>query len=190
MNLRRFRVLATAVLLSGTAPLALAADKPMEAPKPPKEMAQLSYFHGSWTCSGKAFATPMGPEHATEAKLGIAHVLDGYWVVFHYDEEKTAANAMPYHAAGFIGYDPGEKAFLERCQDSFGGWCNTTSKGWMGDVLTFEGPGTMDGKKMTVRDIFTKKGPSEVMHAGEMQGPDGTWTRTDEETCTKAAKKK
>ncbi|HVO52404.1 MAG TPA: DUF1579 family protein [Thermoanaerobaculia bacterium] len=187
MRLSPYRVVFTALLVVA-APLALSQDKPAAPPKPPKEMSQLSVFLGSWTCTGKGLATPMSPEHATEAKLGVAHVLDGYWVVFHYDETKTAANPMPYHAAGFMGYDPGEKVFLERCHDNYGGFCNQTSKGWVGDVLTFEGPGSMGGEKMAFRDIFTKKG-ADLVHAGEMQGPDGKWMKTDEETCTKAAKK-
>lgn len=184
-----FRVLSLAVPCALVAPLALAEDKPAGPPKPPPEIAQLAVFGGHWTCSGKAFATPMGPEHATEAKLGVAKMLDGFWYVYHYDETKTAANPMPYHAAGFMGFDPGEKMFVESCHDSFGGSCNQTSKGWVGDVMTFEGSGSMGGKKMTVRDIFTKKG-AEIGHAGEFQGPDGKWVRTDEETCTKAVAKK
>lgn len=179
-----------AALFALIAPFALAEDKPAPPPKPPKEMSQLSVFLGSWTCTGKGLATPMGPEHATEAKLGAAHVLDGFWVVFHYDETKTAANPMPYHAAGFMGYDPGDKVFLERCHDNMGAFCNLTSKGWVGDVLTFEGPGSMGGQKMALRDIFTKKSAVEIVHAGEAQGPDGKWMKTDEETCTKAARKK
>ncbi len=188
MHTPSLRVLTLSALVA-LASVARAADKPAEAPKPPKEMGQLSSLLGSWTCTGKTFATPMGPEHATVAKMGASHALGGFWVVFHYDETKTAANPMPYHAAGFMGYDPGEKVFLERCHDSMGEFCNQTSKGWVGDVLTFEGPGSMGGQKMALRDIFTKKG-AELVHAGEVQGPDGKWMQTDEETCTKAAKKK
>ena len=188
MQMPLLRVFTLAALVA-LAPAVRAADKPAEAPKPPKEMSQLSAFLGSWTCSGKTFATPMGPEHATEAKMGASHALEGFWVVFHYDETKTAANPMPYHAAGFMGYDPGDKVFLERCHDSFGAFCNQTSKGWGGDVLTFEGPGSMGGQKTAFRDIFTKKSATEMVHAGEGQGPDGKWMKTDEETCTKAAKK-
>jgi hypothetical protein len=187
MRLLPHRVILTA-FLALAAPLALSEDKPAAPPKPPKELSQLSVFLGSWTCTGKGLATPMGPEHATEAKMGAMRALDGYWIVFHYDETKTAANPMPYHAAGFMGYDAGEKVFVERCHDNYGSFCNQTSKGWVGDVLTFEGPGTMDGQKMAFRDIFTKKG-ADLVHAGEAQGPDGKWMKTDEETCTKAAKK-
>jgi len=189
MRLHAIRPLAVAALIALAVP-ALADDKKMEMPKPPKELSQLSYFLGSWTCTGKAFATDMGPEHASEAHVSFAKALDGFWYLFHYDETKTAANPMPYHAAGFWGYDTGDKLFVQRCHDNMSGYCQTTSKGWVGDVLTFEGPGSMGGQKMGMRDTFTKKSATEVVHAGAFQGPDGKWVNTDEETCTKAAAKK
>lgn len=166
------------------APAVRAADAP---PAPAKELGQLSVFLGDWTCKGRTFATPMGPEHETEARVGFTKQQGGFWYVFHYDETKTAANPLPFHAAGFWGWDAGQKAFVQHCHDSFGGSCVSTSKGWIGDVLTFEGTGTMGGEKSGVRDIFTKKG-ADIVHAGEMQGKDGKWIRTDEETCTKAKK--
>ncbi len=180
-----FRVLALSSALA-LAPALRAADAP---PGPPKELSQLSSFLGHWTCKGKAFATPFGPEHETEAKVSFSKQLGGYWLLFHYDETKTAKNPMPYGAAGFWGWDAADKVYVERCHDNFGGSCNATSKGWVGDVLTFEGPGSMGGEKMMVRDVFTKKG-ADVVHSGEMQGKDGKWMKMDEETCTKAAAKK
>jgi hypothetical protein len=182
-----------ALALAGACALAapsLAEEKAMAPPKPAKELSQLSWFVGNWTCKGKTFATPMGPEHATEGKVNIGHVLDGFFYAFHYDETKTAANPMPYHAAGFWGWDAVEKVFFENCYDAFGGNCRQTSKGWAGDVLSFEGPGTMGEMKTGMRDVFTKKSATEVVHRGEMQGPDGKWMATDEETCTKAGAKK
>ena len=189
MRMKPIGTLVLGVALSHATPAALAEDKPMAAPKPPKELSQLAYFAGSWTCTGKGFASPFGPEHATEATVKIGSVLGGYWYMFHYDETATAGNPMPYHAAGFWGYDTGEKVFVENCQDSFGGYCHQTSKGWAGDTFTFEGPGSAGGQKVAFRDTFTKKGPAEQVHMGEMQGPDGKWMKLDEETCKRAAKK-
>lgn len=188
MRMKPIGTFALGVALSLAAPAALADDKAMAAPKPPEELSQLAYFTGSWTCSGKTFANPMGPEHATQGNVKVSSVLGGYWYMFHYDEMKTAANSMPYHAAGFWGYDSGAKAFVGSCHDSFGGSCQQTSKGWTGDTLVWEGPGSMGGQKTVFRDTFTKKG-AEQTHMGEMQGPDGKWMKMDEETCKKAAKK-
>ena len=64
-----------------------------------------------------------------------------------------------------------------------------TSPGWKGDALVFDGSAAMGGQKMGARDTFTKVSATEMKHRGEMQGTDGKWTATDEETCSKAAKK-
>jgi hypothetical protein len=190
MRFETFRTLALASALAVAVPALRAEDKPMAPPKPAREMSQLAYFAGTWSCMGKAFAGPMGPEHPTEATVRASLGLGGFWYVIHYDEKKTADNPMPYHAGMFWGFDSGEKTFVLRCHDSFGGYCAETGKGWNGDVLTMEGSTFGVGPKTGSRDTFTKKSATEFVHAGEMQGPDGKWMKIDEETCTKAAAKK
>lgn len=180
------RLLALAALLTSTA--LLAEDKPTGPPKPAPEMSQLGYLTGTWHCSGKTFTTPMGPEHATE---GVAHgivALDGFRLVLHYDETKTAASPMPYRVLQVVGWDAGAKVFDSVCFDDFGSSCTQTSSGWKGDVLTFEGTAVMGGQKTGARDIFTKVSATEMKHRGEMQGTGGTWMAGDEETCHKAGK--
>jgi len=183
----RTLALAAAFLI---APVLRAEDKPMAPPKPAPEMSQLKYFAGNWNCAGKTFPTPMGPEHATEGTVHAALGLGGFWYVVHYDEKKADANPMPYHAGIFWGYDAAQKVFVLRCADSFGGYCAETGKGWSGDTFVMEGPAGGMGPVTASRDTFTKKSATEMVHAGEMQGPDGKWMKTDEETCTKAAAKK
>ncbi len=175
------------VALAGAGSL-LAADKPMGPPKPAPEMAQLGYFAGSWHCSGKTFATPMGPEHATEGTAHGQMTLGGFRLVINYDETKTALNPMPYHVLQVMGWDAGAKAFDSACFDVFGGSCTQTSAGWKGDDLVFEGSAMMGGQKMGARDTFTKVSASELKHKGEMQGADGKWMMGDEETCHKTGK--
>jgi hypothetical protein len=149
----------------------------------------MAYFAGYWNCSGKTFASPFGPEHAT---TGIAHgemALGGFRLVLHYDETKTAASPMPFQVLQVIGWNDGAKAFDSVCVDVFGGACTQTTAGWKGNTLVFEGSGVMGGQKMGARDTFTKVSATELTHKGEMQGPDGKWMAGDEESCKKAAKK-
>ncbi len=190
MRFRTISMLCLAVGLSAAAPGLRAQDKPAGPPKPAPEMSPLVYFSGTWDCTGKAFATPMGPEHPTEATVHSALGLGGFWHLMHYDEKKTAANPTPYHAAIFLGYDAALKTFVLRCLDSFGGYCAESGKGWTGDTFVMEGPVGGAGPMTATRDTFTKKSATELMHAGELQGPDGKWMKTDEETCRKAAPKK
>src|SRR5271169_1054537 len=169
------------------APL-LAEDKPMGPPKPAPEMSQLGYFDGTWNCAGKAFASPFGPEHATVAVAHAQMALDGFRLVIHYDETKTASNTMPYHVLQVVGYESARKAFDSVCFDGMGSTCTQTTQGWKGGVLVFEGTGLMMGQKSGVRDTFTKLSGTEMTHKGEMQGADGKWMATDEETCKRAGK--
>ena len=145
---------------------------------------QVDYFNGHWTCSGTTFASPMGPEHKTTGTVHAERAVRGRWNHITYDENKTEANATPYHAGLYMGYDAGAKRFVQHCHDSMGGHCSSTSAGWNGDKLVFEGANEGDGKSTPSRETFTRKGADEVMHTGEMQ-MDGKWVKTDEETCKK-----
>jgi hypothetical protein len=165
-----------------------AEDKPMAAPKPAAEMSQLSYMVGTWHCSGKTFATPMGPEHATQGVAKAQMELGGFRLVIHYDEAKTAANATPYRVLQVVGWNAAQKMFDSSCFDVFGAACTQTSPGWKDNALVFEGTAVMGDQKMGARDTFTKKDANEMTHKGEMQGPDGKWMTGDEETCKRAAK--
>ncbi|HSE12141.1 MAG TPA: DUF1579 family protein [Rudaea sp.] len=165
------------------APALSAKDAP--APAAPPEVAQVAFFAGTWNCTGKTFASPMGPEHATAATVHGTMAVGGMWMNIAYDEKKTAANPTPYHAGIYMGFDAGAKKFVEGCFDNFGGYCTQSGSGWNGDTMTFEGTSNSGGKQFGARDTFTKKGANQVTHTGEMQGDDKQWIKTDEETCHK-----
>jgi len=172
-------------MITATAVLSPAfADVP-PPPSPPAELAQYDFFVGTWHCSGKAFATPMGPEHATTATVRAAKEVGGRWLRATYDEDKTAANPMPYHIGVFMGYDSAKKQFVQSCVDVFGGYCTASGSGWNGDTMIFEGTANGMGEPAAARDTFTRKGANQMTHTGEMQGPDKKWIKTDEETCHK-----
>jgi hypothetical protein len=162
-----------------------AKDAPAPAPTAPPELAQLTYFEGNWSCTGKAFANPMSPEHATAATVHSSNAVGGRWLHITYDETKTTANPMPYHVGVYMGFDAAKKTFVDTCADNFGGYCLETSSGWKGDTMIFEGMSNADGKQFAGRDTFTKKSATEFTHAGDMQSEDKKWMRTDEETCRK-----
>jgi hypothetical protein len=183
----RFALLASVVLAAVPA-FAKDEAKPAAppAPAPPAELSQLAFFEGNWTCSGTTYANPMGPEHATTAKVKGSKAVGGAWVHVTYDEDKTAANPNPYHAGVYFGYDAAKKTFVQFCADSYGAYCNATSAGWNGDALVFEGTSMMDGKPAPARDNFARKGANELTHSSEMQGDDKKWVKIDEEHCKRA----
>jgi len=170
--------------IAALACVATASAKDAPAPPPvPDELSQYDFMVGTWHCTGTAFASPMMAEHATTATVHVNKAVGGHWLHATYDENKTPANSNPYHAALFWGYDAGKKAFVQGCVDSMGGYCASTSSGWKGETLTFEGTGSGPDGDFGARDTFVKRGPEGVMHTGEMQGPDKKWVKTDEEAC-------
>jgi hypothetical protein len=170
---------------TSAAPATPAAPAAPMAMKRPPELAQLDFFQGTWSCTGKAFASPMGPEHATSANVHGVKTVGDMWIHISYDENKTAANPVPYHVGVYMGYDAGKKNFVENCVDNFGGYCTQSSSGWNGDTMIFEGTANGSGQALGVRDTFVKKSANELTHTGDMQGDDKKWTKTDEETCHK-----
>lgn len=174
-----------AVLVLVSAPL-MAKDAPAPAPAAtPPELAQLAVFESTLNCAGKAFASPMAPEHATTGTVHGNRTVGGMWINLNYDEKKTAANPAPYHIGVYMGFDAGKKTFVQGCVDSFGGYCTESSTGWNGDTLVFEGTSNSGGQQFGSRDTFVKKSANELVHTGEMQGADKQWVKTDEETCHK-----
>ncbi len=163
-----------------------AATKPAPAPRMAgsPETAKLTALVGNWHCTGKTMASPMGPEHATEATVSVKMDLGDHWLVTHYRETKTAANAMPMDGDEYWMYDAAEKKWDRIAVDSWGSWNAGDAKGWEGDSITWNAEGMMGGKKAKYHDTFTKKSDHEVVYKGQMQS-NGKWVDIWETTCTK-----
>jgi hypothetical protein len=175
-------ILMVALVFAATAAFANQHDE--KKAMAPDMLRQLDPLVGKWQCKGVAYATPWFPEHPTMGNVSQEWILEGKWLAFTYAEKKTAQNPMPFTATGYFGYDPETKMLVVGGVDSGGGYSTGASKGWMGDVLTFEGPWHMGAMTTTARDTFTKKGTSEVTHMGELEY-EGKWMKLGQETCTR-----
>lgn len=175
--------------------LAQAAKKPAEkaAPaagtamsmKPAPEMDKVKWMVGTWQCTGKTMASPMGPEHPAEGVVTADMTLDGFWLLSHYREKKTAQNPMPISGDEYWTYDTAEKMWDRVSVDSMGGFSTATSKGWEKGKLVWTGEGMMGGQKMKARDTFVEKSPREINYSGEIGTPDGKWAPAWEAVCKK-----
>jgi hypothetical protein len=154
----------------------------MMPPKPAPEMAQLKLMQGSWKCSGKMEATPFSPAHAMETRVIGKPDLDGFWMVVRIEGKKTKEMPMAFKGVWSGTYDPGAKKFESTFIDNMGGLGVQSSTGWEGDKMVWSGEGTMMGQKVGMRDTFTKKSDTELVHTFEMQSG-GKWMPMGEETC-------
>jgi hypothetical protein len=168
--------------VSGAAP---AAGMSGMAMKPAPEMDKVKWMVGTWQCTGKTMASPMGPEHPTEATVVVEMTMDGFWSLSHYREKKTAQNPMPISGDEYWGYDAIEKLWDRVAVDNMGGFSTGNSKGWEKGKLVWMSDGMMGGQKMKFRDTFTEKNPREIGYLGEIGTPDGKWTAGWEVNCKK-----
>lgn len=149
---------------------------------------QLGDFTGDGTCTGHVLAAGSKPGHDTTGKYHGEKILDGNWIVMHYDEDRTASNSRPYHVVQYLGYDAANKRFTSVVLDNSGvGYSTGTSSGWKGDTFSVDNTAGMGGKRVTFRDVFTKSGSGMSGHTGMAQNRNGNWVKTDEETCRKTS---
>jgi hypothetical protein len=142
---------------------------------PPKEMAQLKSYEGSWVCHGGT------PAHKSTTSVNIHPDLDGMWLSGHIEEAASKENPHGFKGILHMNYDKVAKNYLMLWVDNFGGWSSQTSSGWDGDKMVWLGSGSMAGKKVDARDTFAKKG-AELQHLGELQ-IDNKWVVVQDEVC-------
>jgi len=175
MRMRTFGVFCAAMLL----PVGIFAQ---DIPKPAPEMSQLAHFEGSWTCQGKMNESPFAPAGEMQGSAEITRDLGGFWqsgIV-----KGTSKNMPPMEGRFHTTYDPAAKRFVMLWVDNMGGWAQSTSSGWKGDTLVYEGEAHMGPQKMRSRDTFTRSGAGTLKHAWEAE-INGKWVALGEETCRK-----
>jgi hypothetical protein len=156
-------------------------------PTPAAEMKTLGVFEGDWACEGQVPASPFGPAGKMRGTVSSKIGHGGFW---QSGVVRSSMDGMPGSMEGtfHMTYDASGKRFMMLWVDSMGSWATSTSKGWEGDALTFEGETTMGGQKLVTKDVFTRQADGSLKHSMSMQ-MGGNWTPTGEETCRKAAKK-
>jgi hypothetical protein len=162
--------------------LAVPPARAQETPKPSPEMAKLDFFKGNWTCQGKVNESPMGPAGTMNSTARVQSDLGGFWQSG--SVKGTMAKMPPFEGIFHVTFDPDAKQFVMLWVDNMGGWSRSTSSGWQGDKLVYEGDAHMPGQKPTKsRDTFTRSGGT-MRHAWEMQ-VNGKWMELGDETCKK-----
>jgi Protein of unknown function (DUF1579) len=151
-------------------------------PTPAAEMAQIAYFEGTWTCSGKMMESPMGPAANTTTNVQIRKDLNGHFQTGVI--KGSAPNLPPFEGRYQATYDAGQKQFVMMWADNMGGWSQTSSPGWQGDTITYTGESHMGGQTMKTREVFTKSGAASMKHLSEGE-MNGKWMTLGDETCNK-----
>ncbi len=176
--MRKHVLAAAAAAMVVTAGFAVQAQ---EMPKPAAEMAKIAFFNGNWTCEGKMHESPMSPAGAMTGTAAIKSDLGGF---FQSGAIKSSMGGMTVDGMFHATYDAGAKQFVMFWFDSMGGWARSSSAGWSGDTMVYEGESHMGPMTMKSRDTFTKMGAAGMKHVMEAE-MGGKWMTTGEETCRK-----
>ncbi len=88
-----FVALPVALLVSSAA--FAQAVSPPAASKPAPQMAQLSYFVGTWSCIGAQPMSVFGDDHEIQALAVGSYDLAGFWLQLRFTELKTGDNEDP-----------------------------------------------------------------------------------------------
>jgi hypothetical protein len=162
------------------------APEPLKPPVPNAALAQLKPLAGGWTCTGRTFGP--GPEHATSATLTFTWQLDGFWLEVRYDEQKTAANPVPFRSISEWGFDEVQQSLAAAMVDNLSGLLTATTAGWQGDKLVLEGSAHRFARQFQARDTFARHGDNQLAHTLEANVND-SWIKLHEDTCSRAPEK-
>lgn len=176
------KIVCSAALVVASSAFIVTGSAQQGPPKPAAEMSQLAGMEGRWSCEGKMFQTPMSPAGTMKSTADIRRDLDGHFQTGTI--KGTSATMPPFEGRFHTTYDTGMKQFVMLWVDNMGGWAQTTSAGWKGDTMVYEGEGHMGGQAMKSRDTFTRSGTGSLKHSWEME-VGGKWVPAGEETCTK-----
>lgn len=183
MSRRSISAAFVAAALVALVPVAFAQGPPAH-PKPPAEMANLTFFGGNWSCTGEGALEPGGAMMKMDSSVQSTTGLGGFWQMG--TVKGTPAGGMPPFEGMFhMAWDPAAKNYVMFWVDNMGGWSQTRSPGWQGDKIVFTGDSQMGTQKMKTRDTFVKKADGTMNHIGEMEAA-AKWTKMMDETCRKS----
>lgn len=171
--------LALLTVLACSATAADAVSASAQANEVQAQVDKLGFLTGDWACSGKVFAHGSVTAHPTTAQAHGAKVVDGHWILFRYDEDKTAENPRPFHIDQYLGYDSATRRFVSVALDTVGYFSETTPD-LSGDSITFD---ETDAGKVVGHDTFARTNPDEISHTGRNLDKAGNWIKTDTEVC-------
>lgn len=100
-------------------------------------------------------------------------------------EKKSTDTPSPSKGYGMIGFDPESKFFTITAQENSGLNCTQRTPGFTSNQAEWKGEMFVQGKKIAYREIFVKKGDTELFITNETALNNGKWLKATETTCKK-----
>ncbi len=142
-----------------------------EPPKPAPEHKRLAYFAGTWTFTGEAKASPMGPAGAVTFKE-VCELMDGGFGLVCRSDGKGPMGPSKAHA--IMSYDVEKKTYTYTAAES--NMPVFTALGQVaGDTWTWTTESTMGGQAMKTRVTVKEGGPKTYDFLMEMSMAGGAF---------------
>lgn len=132
-----------------------AEDRVDDRVAPPEQSEALSFFLGTWRCSGTSF-TDVGADVPTSVTLTAKKDLGGRWLVVRTELNAKAKGAVPVVSQEVWGVSR-TRGLVRNGATSLGGFIDSTSTGWAGDRFSWTGSSSQDGKPAKEKFAVTKK---------------------------------
>jgi hypothetical protein len=185
MTSKRFLACTGAVLFSLAAVGAAGAQTPPAAPKPGPEHAELKYFVGKWTTTGKEIPSPIATGGSFSMSDSCELFPGGFFVVCRSSGKRAGGDA---HGLGILGYNDQKKVYTYAGIDStMGGLLDTGEGKKEGGTWTYTNTMEMGGKKIQGRYVMSDFTPNSYSFKFEMK-PEGVadWMTMMEGKSTRA----
>ena len=128
---------------------------------PPEQKMAFKMFTGTWRCSGKA-NTELAPDVPTTVTIAFKSDL-GRFLSVRIDEQKSKQNPHASSSQEIWGYSSALGGFVMNGADSQGGFYAGSSTGWIGDRFWWTTDSARSGKRVKVKNTFTKKSDKEMV---------------------------
>lgn len=177
--MKQTAVLAACMVL-GMAGAAAAQGGP---PQPTPEHKQLAYWAGSWSFSGEAKASPIGPGGPMSFTETCRLMEGGFTVVC---QSKGTGPMGPTEATAIMSYDAAHKVYRYIMAESKLPLIMATGT-VKGPAWTWTTEENVGGAVMKTRVVTEQKGPKQYTFRMEIAMGDGPYTLVSEGTATRTS---
>jgi hypothetical protein len=146
-----------------------------QSPTLKKDLTDLQFFQGTWSCKGTFPSTGK----SIESRVTFTPDLDGAWLSVRHDDIPPNL----FHALELWGWDAKKSQFTATIFDSFGGARHFTSQGWQDQSFTWNGDSLAGSTAPSERFAFRKDSATQFTVNWEVNR-DGSWKVGDTLSCT------
>ena len=143
----------------------------MAMPKPGPEMKELRGMIGSWVSDEQYEVSPMMPAGGTGSGTSTAKLGPGGFSVLLEVHSKNGMGAFSGHC--IFAWDANEKAYKSAWVDSMTPGLLVETGHKEGDNLVFTGATQMQGKKLSLKDVYSDRMPGSMTLTSYMNDGSG-----------------